>query len=296
MTTLQTTLRSQADLPYRCEFAPDETDALTRCVEEHGFAVVKDLISSAHVEELKDSVRCVVNPDDDMGPGQSRTFHAFIEHSPPLARLLENQRYLDISRRLLGDEAITLHRTAAIIRNPGSSGMAWHTDWSFPAAAGTPPRSASDVLNNGEGPSGLWFYLTGSNAQNGGIAIIPDSHTPDWPGPRGYEFTDGRHSFHRQSEAAVSHHGADVPGAISVETQGSDLIVFAARTYHAALSHQGDEPRLSCAVGFRAGQNPWPTPWLLPASARRFIESVPPTIFPIVEHYTGIVPEWKPAS
>ncbi len=287
---------SQTDLPYRCEFEPHEIEAIAECVEAHGFAVVKNFIPNDHVEELKAAVRQVVNPNNDLGPGQSRTFHAFVEHSPSLARLLENEDYLKISRRLLQSEELTVHRSAAIIRNHGSSGMAWHTDWSFPTAAGTMPRNANGVLNNGEGPSGAWFYMTGSHPTRGGIAIIPDSHTPDWKGSEGFEFTEGRSSFYRASKEATAHHGPDVPGAMPIVSEGGHLILFAARTYHAAMSHQGDEPRLSCAMGFRAGRSHWPTPWTLPESAQKFIASVPPSAFSLVEHYTGIVADWQPPS
>ena len=296
MTTQLESCLSQTELPYRCEFDPHEIEAMAECVEAHGFAIVKSFLPNDHVEELKDSVRQVVNPNHDLGPGQSRVFHAFIEHSPSLAKLLENESYHNISRRLLNTDSkdLTVHRSAAIIRNPGSSGMEWHSDWAPLSAAGTPPRNANEVLNTGQGPSGLWFYLTGSHPQRGGIAVMPDSHTADWSGPEGFEFTAGRQSFHRKDQAAQAHHGPDVPGALPIVSDGGDLIVFAARTYHAAMPHHGDEPRLSCAMGFRAGRSHWPTPWPLPASAKKFIASVPPAAFPLVEHYTGIVADWQP--
>ena len=279
----------QADPGYRYEFNPDELQPIKACNEAHGFAVVKALLTRDYVEELKDSVRTVANPNNDLGPGQSRTVHAFIEYSPPLWKLLEHERYLKLCQHLVGSEEITVHRSAAIIRNPGSRGADWHTDWSFCEG---PSRTANEVMNRGEIPSGLWFYLNGTHPSRGGLAVIADSHRSDWPGPEGFTFTEDRRSFHRQGAPPKAYAGMDVPGIVPLCTEPGDLILFAARTYHAAFPHGGTEPRLSCAVGFRAGRSPYPVPWPLPDSAKRFKESVPERLRPFVEYYTGFDKNW----
>ena len=90
-----------ADLPYRHEFEADELSAIKACHDAHGFAVVKNILSPDYVEELKESVSQVLDPEDDLGIGETRTKHAFIEYSKPLWKLLENEDYLNINRSIL---------------------------------------------------------------------------------------------------------------------------------------------------------------------------------------------------
>jgi hypothetical protein len=85
----------------------------------------------------------------------------------------------------------------------------------------------------------------------------------------------------------------DVPGMLPLLTAPGDLIVFAERTYHGVFPHHGDEVRLSIGLAFRPGQTPFPVPWPLPESARKFIASAPADVRPLVEHYVGLEPGWK---
>ena len=147
-------------LAYRYEFELDEVEEAQACVEAHGFAILKRVLQPEMVEALKASVMEVVNPNNDMGPGQSRTHTYFIEQSPALWRLLEDETFLRVQRIFCQAEELTINRTAAIIRNPGSAALVWHSDWR--GFSTEPPRTANDVLNRGLWPSGLWFYLTGS--------------------------------------------------------------------------------------------------------------------------------------
>lgn len=278
-------------LAYRYEFEPDELDEIKACHDTHGFAVVKGLLSPAYVEELKDSIRDVLDPNNDLQPAESRGQHSFIEYSRPMWKLLEDEPFLKINQRLLDTTEMTVHRSAAFLKNVGTGVGAWHTDWlGFKPG---PPQAANQVLNVGEHPSGVWFYLNGTHPSRAGLAVIEDSHTLDWPGPEGFEFTDGRGSFYRKGEEPLPYDPMDVPGVIPLFTDPGDLIIFAARTYHGVFPHNGDEPRLSCALLFRPGREPLRVPWPLPESTRRFIEAVPSHLIPIVEHYAGLDPTWK---
>lgn len=279
---------SQTHLPYRYEFPPDELEAIVACNRAHGFAVVKQLISPEYVEELKASVREVVVRDG-LNPAESRYCVNFLELSEPAARLLEHDQFMAIARALHGD-ALTFHRSAAIAKNVGAGTWTWHTDWSFPEAKVT---SASAHLNIIDGFSSMWLYLNGTRPSRAGIAIIPDSHRMDWPGPEGFALTEGRKSFHRLGAEPKGHAAMDVPGMFPLFTDPGDLIVFADRTYHGVFAHQGTEVRLSIGAAFRPGQAPFPVPWPLPETARKFIAGAPPSVRPVVEHYTGIEPKWK---
>ena len=55
-------------LSYRYEFGLDALEAAQACVEAHGFAVVKQVLSEELVEELQESVLQVIDPDGALGP------------------------------------------------------------------------------------------------------------------------------------------------------------------------------------------------------------------------------------
>ena len=87
--THSTTFRS-LKLGYRYEFSIDELDAAQACVEAHGFAIVKGVLSDALVEELQESVKRLLDPDDTLGRGQQfhphllyRTFTCDVETVRP---------------------------------------------------------------------------------------------------------------------------------------------------------------------------------------------------------------------
>ncbi|MDA0746713.1 MAG: hypothetical protein O2954_09335, partial [bacterium] len=70
------------DLGYRYEFGVDELDAMSDCVEAHGFAIIKDVLPPEIVEKLKQAVYEGTDPEGTLEPGQSRTRHAWVESGP----------------------------------------------------------------------------------------------------------------------------------------------------------------------------------------------------------------------
>ena len=279
------------ELAYQYEFGLDELEAAQSCVEAHGFAVIKKMLPLDMVEELKASVLAVVDPNRELGPGQSRTHTSFIEYSPALWKLFEYEPFLRAQRIFCAADELTINRTAAIIRQPGSAALVWHSDWR--GFSKEPPKAANDVLNRGPWPSGLWFYLTGSYPQHGGLAVIEDSHVPDWPGPEGFELTPDQSSFYPKGGEPKGYNGFEIPGLVPLFTDPGDEIVFAARTYHSAFPNQTDQVRLSCGMGLRPRSMRIDAPWPLSATAKAFIEAQPAHVQPMVENYVGIDPSWR---
>ena len=148
------------DLSYRYEFSTDELDAMAVCLDTHGFAIIQDVLPPGLVEDLKQAVFEGTDPERKLGPGQSSTRHAWVESGPGAWAMLEYEPFMRISRYLVGSDELTIHRSAAIIRMPGSAPVAWHTDWG--GFHEGPPQHTGHVLNSGLWPSGKWFYLAGS--------------------------------------------------------------------------------------------------------------------------------------
>jgi hypothetical protein len=285
-------------LPYKYEFEPSDLQGIRTCNEQHGFAIVKGLISPETVERLKDEVRSKLGPQFTDESVPSVTDAAFVEKSPTLTQLMTYEPLMKIVRFINNDQPIALNRSAAIYKKPGaaagvknSGSMAWHTDWEPKLH----PYRANGVLNT-TGACSYWFYLTGSQPINGGLSIIPDSHTEDWTAPEGFEFTARRKSFHRTGTESVPYIGMDVPGMIPVVTEPGDLVVFAERTYHGVNPHRGTEPRLSCALSFRVKDRELGPCWPLTESAKKFIDSCPDEIYDLVDVYVGIDFKWLSQS
>jgi hypothetical protein len=276
-------------LPYRFEFEPHEHAAIKACNDEHGFAIVKGLIDHRYVEELKAEVLRVLDPAGQLKPGDAPFCLNFIEEAPALWKLFDFEPFISLYAHLLGTNEMTIHRTAAIVRMPPGGPMNWHSDFSFTKG---PPQHNGDVLNRGEWPNGAWFYLNGTHPSRGGLAIIPDSHLLDWEGPQGFALTEKRDSFYPAGEPENRYTGFDVPGLLPLYSDPGDMLLFAARTYHAVFPHHGDEPRLSCAVVLRPRSIRIQAPWELPESARRFIETAPASVQPFLDGYTGIARSW----
>jgi hypothetical protein len=279
------------ELGYRYEFGTHELDAMSSCLDAHGFAVIKDVLSDEVVEGLKEAVWAGTDPDRTLEPGKSRTRHAWIESGPGAWSLLENEDFMAIHRQLIGADELTVHRSAAIIRMPGSAPISWHTDWA--GFNDGPPQNSGEVLNTGLWPSGKWFYITGSHPMHGGLCVIEDSHVEGWEGPEGFKMTEGNKSFYPEGEEEKPYTGHDVPGLVPLFTSPGDLIVFAHRTYHWAFGNKRDDVRLSCAVGFRDRNHKIDIPWEIPEIGRKFMADLPEHLQKYLEGYTSIEAGWK---
>lgn len=282
-------MNNKPTLTYQYEFTVDQLAEIKACNEQHGFAIVKNVLPSGMVEMLKAEVRRVAGEAAESFGVPTYTCTNFVELSPVFATLMTYEPFMRIASELNNHEPLVLNRSAAIYKKPGSGPMGWHTDW----GALEHPYTSNEVLNN-SGASSLWFYLNGIDAERGGLAIIPDSHTEDWQAPEGFEFTKGRKSFYKQGTEPHSHTGMDdVPGAMPVIANPGDLIIFAERTYHGVYPHRGTVTRLSCGLNFRSPQYRIEQVWDLPPSAQKFLEQSPEEIQPYLQGYLGIDHTWK---
>lgn len=278
------------DTGYAYQFEADQLDDIFACVRAHGFAVARNVISQEHCTRLQASVKAAIDPEGLLEPGKSDTHLRFIEASEPLLELFDNAPWFAIQKRFYGSEELTVHRSAAIIRNPGAPGMGWHTDTYQPLE---PWYAPDTVLNRGQSLGGMFFYLTGCRPSHGGLCVIPDSHLSGWKPQGDFEFGRAGKIICRKGQTN-SYIGADVPGTLPLVTQGTDLLLFDQRTYHCALPNHEPSPRLSCSLGFRADRKPFLCPWPLPAEAVELKKRLPEHLRPYFEHYASVLKpqEW----
>jgi hypothetical protein len=274
-------------LSYDYEFPADRLDRIVACTAEHGFCVAKEVLSPAMVDVLCSDVWRVVDPDRTLGPGESRTYHAWFDEATEAWALLDSPRFMNLPRALLGTDEICINRSAAIIRRPGSATVGWHTDWR--GQSDDPPRDSGQVLNRGSWPSGIWFYVTGSRPTHGGLCVIEDSNRVGWTGPEGFRLTADQYSFVREDAGDDERYeGFDMPGLVPLFTEPGDCILFADRTFHGAFPNGEERTRLSCGCGFRKKSDVIDAPWELPATARAFVGALPGRHKRYVDGYTGI--------
>ena len=99
------------DLGYRYVFAPSELDEMVRCHDEHGFAIVQDVLSDSEVAAMRAEIL-------EIGQAQPS-----VERYTTQQQLLRNPRWMAVQRRLLdiedSDEALgmTCHHSAVLVRS-----------------------------------------------------------------------------------------------------------------------------------------------------------------------------------
>ncbi|RKU38866.1 hypothetical protein C6496_05020 [Candidatus Poribacteria bacterium] len=279
------------ELGYTYEFGVNQIPLMSECLEAHGFAIIKDVLPPELVDGLKQAVFDGTDPNRELKSGESRTRHAWIESGPGAWQLLEYEPFMKIHRHLIGTDEMTVHRSAAIIRMPGSQPVSWHTDWC--GFSTDTPKNSGDVLNRGLWPSGKWFYLTGSRPEHGGLCVIENSHVENWEGPEGFKMTADRRSFYKEGEEEKAYTGFDIPGLVPLFTNPGDMIVFAHRTYHGAFPNQIDEIRLSCAIGFRSREHQIDIPWEIPTEGKEFLADLPSHLHQYTHGYTSIDVAWR---
>ena len=234
------------DTGYRYRFKSHELEEIKRCHDEHGFALVEDVLSAEEVAALRADIERVI-PASDIAENGSQVRHAFAEFSPAARQLLLNDTAMSIQQLLLGvtegvnDDELTVHRSAAIVRRPGAgaggASSPWHSD--FTGYSPLPLMNASVHLNRGEMPNGKWYYLNGSHPRRGGLCIIAESHHPDYTPPPGFRWANVDEQGHgsglqrldkETGEWASATNSFDIPGVVPLYSNPGDMLIFAART------------------------------------------------------------------
>lgn len=274
---------------YNIYFDTNDIDNALACLNEYGYCVIRKMIDQDMVEELKASIDENLDPDHDLPPASNRYHMTLAEASKPLWKLAEHSPYLNYVHKVHKTTDLCLHRSAAILRTPGEPMGRWHTDHKGHIEK---PKVANEILNRYPMPSGSWFYLNGSHPERSGIAVIENSHHPDWSGPEGFELTPDRSTFHRIGDAPdAGYDQMDVPGCIGVVADPGDLICFAALTYHANMAT--NERRYSCGMGFRPKSIQIDAPWPLPQSAKDMIAELPEHLLHYADGYTSYDGTWR---
>ncbi len=249
--------------PTGMRIPANDTLAIAAHLTRTGWAIAADVLDASSVAALTAAVQatCPLTTD-------TRCDLAVIERAPAVADLLRNRLFVSVMRACIGANDLVVHRSAALRRPPEGPGIGWHSDF---AGEGYGAEGSPDsLLNRGEWPNGAWFYLDGCYPERGGLAVMEGSHVPGWRPPTAWTF--------------------DLPGVVSIIAEPGDLILFAARTWHAAHPLTGIM-RHSLGLNLRPRSVAIQTPKLPPPATTAFLAGLPDDLRPWFDGYAGWLPD-----
>ena len=108
---------------YNVYFERGDIARALECLYEYGYCVIRKMIDADWVEQLKNEIDAVLDPECNLAPASNRYHMMLAEESKALWRLVEHEPYRNYIRAVHGTDEVCLHRSAAILRTPGE-GMA----------------------------------------------------------------------------------------------------------------------------------------------------------------------------
>lgn len=136
-----------------------------RQFERDGYVVARGMFSRADMQEFIDECRGFEHRSDGRPePNSQGSMHFYSElfrRSERVRQFLTQQRLIDFIRPIAGPD-LWLRWDQAVAKNPGSGVFPWHTDKGYDRL----PQPHFEV----------WFALSQSRKDNGGLCVIPGSH------------------------------------------------------------------------------------------------------------------------
>ena len=239
---------------------PEETarnDETARQIAEQGYAVVRaavpaDVVALVRETCLEDRDRRVEpfeleadthypgSPESADSPGGLTIRRLLWAHArgPVFTRLLTDPAVAGPLRAYFGRPVVCplSHHNCVMTKEPAfSSDTGWHQDvryWSF---------ERTDLVS-------AWFALGPERPENGGLRVVPGSHAT--------AFDRGRFDEHLFFREDLPENAALLETAVYPELEAGDLLLFHARTLHAAGRNRTDAVKMAAVFTFRPDDNP----------------------------------------
>jgi phytanoyl-CoA hydroxylase len=237
-----------------------EVSAIQEAVESFtrdGYYVARSLVSEKEVQalvslidqslspalapvEFEADVHYPGAPSSRSAPGGQtprRLLHAY-GRDELFRRIGSHPTVVAILKALMATESIRLsqnHHNCVMTKHPGfSSVTSWHQDiryWRF---------DRRELVST-------WLALGAENRQNGGLLVIPGSHTLD--------FELGQFDAALFLRTDLEANEALLSRALPVELDAGDMLFFHSRTLHAAGQNESDVIKRSLVFTYRAEDN-----------------------------------------
>jgi len=214
-------------------FSADEVDALVKLIN-------RSLNPALAPVEFEADVHYPGAPTSRSAPGGQtprRLLHAFGRDSL-FQNVGRHPQVLALLRALMRTEKVRLsqnHHNCVMTKHPGfSSVTSWHQDiryWRF---------DRRELVST-------WLALGPETRENGGLLVIPGSHTLD--------FEPGQFDASLFLRTDLEANEALLAKAVVVELQPGDMLFFHSRTLHAAGQNDTDMVKRSLVYTYRAEDN-----------------------------------------
>lgn len=236
---------------------PIDLNALRIAFAEQGVVVLRSFAPAAQVAAIRDAAMACLQAREepleleaslaypgapastDAQGGQTiRRLRGMVARSPVFMDWATDVTLIDIMRALLSSDSITLtqvHHNSLMTKQPSfSSDTLWHRDlryWRF-----TRPELVS-----------CWLALGAESPENGGLGFIPHSQAAQLP-----------ESAFDEREFLLPAHPDAMPWVNNAEfptLAAGDVVLFDARTFHAASRNKTNATKYSLVMSYHASDN-----------------------------------------
>jgi hypothetical protein len=192
--------------------------------EEQGFTIARGFLSPGEIKELLEAIhqaQPMEKVPSELNKGGLTFKHNLLQQSPALQRFISQQKVIDFMSPVIGPD-IWVRWDQAIAKVPGAPEFPWHQDNGYNRLK--------------QGHFQLWVAMTEINAQTGLLWLQPGSHK------RGVmsHSLDGTHQVCEGEPA----------GAVAIEAEAGDAILFSSLLLHRTAPNIGDKPRWAYVVEY----------------------------------------------
>lgn len=145
-----------------CHYGPVTSDR--KQYDERGYTIFRNVLDADLIQEASDHVEWLAKRHPELRPEELG--HTLVPDDPFWIRLVSDDRLLDIAEQFIGPN-IALFASHYINKPPFSGRpVLWHQDGSYW------PLEPMEVMT-------LWLAVDASTPENGGMRVIPSTHTLD---------------------------------------------------------------------------------------------------------------------
>ena len=232
---------------------PRDGAALREKYERDGYAIARNVIDAALVEEARAHVAWLMEKNPGLRPEQLG--HTLMRDDPFWVRLVSDDRLLDVAEAFVGPN-IALFASHYIAKPPGSGQpVLWHQDGSYW------PLDPMEVVT-------LWLSLDEVTAENGCMRVLP-----------GTQHTDLQQMKRRTDVASVLGSSIDEAAfvdeakAVDIVLAPGDVSVHHPNLIHGSNANTSDRWRRGLTIRYIptttrvVSDEPWPSVFLLRGEA-----------------------------
>ena len=191
--------------------------------ERDGFALIPRFFEREEIARLNEEVRTAQTRIDSTLDRNGLIFREFMYHSSAYLReMISSPKVVELMSQIIGPD-LWVRRDTSIIKNPGGEEFPWHQDNGYNALLDPYVQ--------------FWAALTPMNDANGGVWLVPGSHK------------NGLLPHHMKATHAVWA-GGKPKGAVSIEAESGDVLVFSSYILHRTGPNRTTQDRVAYLVEF----------------------------------------------